>query len=519
MADTAHEAPAPVAARGTDPGPRRRARVDGWLVGFTALAAAVRLWGLGAQSLWYDEWLTTEATRGGLRDLVHHVATREGITPPYFLVMWGWVRLFGDGEVALRSLSVLAGVATVPVAYAMVGALGRRRGARLAAALVAVNPMLVWYSQEARPYSLLALLGALSALACVRARAAGAGRRDLGWWALAAAAVVAVHYFAAFLVAAEAVALAAAHRDRWRAVALACLPTAAVGLVLAPVALEQQSHAANRNWIAAFTLTSRVQEAGRRALLGPSLPADRLWWVAAAVVAVAAGLVLVRGSRAERAAAGLLAALGGAAVVVPLAVSVVGVDVFLGRYLVAGLVPLIGAVAVGLGVPRPPAVGLVAAATLAAVSLIVVVTVQTDPELQRPDWRAVAAAVDADRGAGAVLVVNVNGGQSSPLARYLPAGARRLGAREHVRVDRIDVLVGLPADRPCNMFVGRACGMVFLGAPLPPDVAAAVTLDRRVDLDPFAVERYRADAPVDVTVARLLAPADPAGAAVWVVPG
>jgi uncharacterized membrane protein len=494
-------------------------RLDPWLGAAVVGAAALRLVGLGSQSLWYDEWLTTEATQGGLRDLAHHVATREGITPPYFVLMWAWVRIVGAGEIALRAPSVIAGIATVPVAYAIAGAVGQRRTvARLAAALVAVSPMLVWYSQEARPYSMLAFIGALSVLVCVRARER-ADRARLAAWALAAAAVAAVHYVALFLVAGEVIVLAVAHRRCWRAVVLACLPTAAVTLALVPFAVRQGSRAANRDWIRAFSLTSRVEEAGRSALLGPSLPAERLWTLAAVLVALAAALVVTGGTADDRRAAGLLGALGAAAVAVPLAVSLAVTDVFLGRYLIAGLVPLIVAAAVGFGVRRHAALGLAGragAVVLGFASVWTVAAVIDDPELQRPDWRAVATAT-AEGDGPSVLVLNVGSTMSSPLDRYLPGG-RRLGPEEEVRVERVDVLTGVRADRPCNMLVGRPCGFVFLGAPLPTDLASQFGKPEDVPLDQFDIRRYRADHLVPVSAAALVGPADAAEAAVWVVP-
>ncbi len=75
----------------------------------------------------------------------------------------------GTGEVGLRSLSALAGVATVPVAYLLGLELRGRRAGIAAAAFVAVNPMLLWYSQEARGYALFSLLTAVAALYFVRA--------------------------------------------------------------------------------------------------------------------------------------------------------------------------------------------------------------------------------------------------------------------------------------------------------------------------------------------------------------
>jgi mannosyltransferase len=509
----AAEAPAPAPARHTV-----RGRVDGVLVGALAVGAGLRFWGLGSQSYWYDEWVTTEATAGGLGDVLRHVARREGNTPPYFLVMWVWARLFGDGEVALRTFSALCGVATVAVAYGIARELGRsRRVAGAAAALVAVSPMLIWYSQEARPYSLLALVGGLSVLAFARARRTGT-TGELVLWAVVAAAAVSFHYFVASLVAAEAVALAAERRLPARRVALACLPTAAVLALLAPLALEQHTYDADRDWISWFTLTSRLQEAARSALVGPSPPSAAAWWPVAAVVVVAAALAVVVARGGDRRAAGLLAALGAAAVAAPLGPALVGTDAFLGRYLIAALVPLAVGVAVGLGADGVPrAVAPVGVAAVAAVSLAVVVTGYGDDELQRSDWRAVAEAVDDGTGVR-LVVVNVNGSLSSPLRRYLP-GAEPLAAGEPVTADEVDVVVGTPGDRPCNMFVGRPCGMVFLGAPLPPGPADALGPAERVDAGAFAVDRHRPAGAVTLTRDDLLNEPDRAGGVVWVVPG
>jgi len=491
---------------------------DPVLAGALAGAAALRLWGLGAQSLWFDEFSTQQATTGSLLDAAHHIARREGIAPPYFFVMWAWSQAFGRGAVSLRLVSVAAGVATVPIAYAVVGAVGgSRRAARLAAVLVAVNPMLIWYSQEARPYSLLAFAGGLSVLAWARVRQVPAGdgdrtRRALLWWGLAAAGALAVHYFAIFLVAAEAAALVPGRS--WRAVAKAAIPVAVVGVAMAPVAWIQSRQSGNRTWMRDFTLASRVREAARTALVGPSVPDGRLWWPAAVALVVAAALLVTVAPPATRAAAAWMAGLGAAAVVVPVVLALAGVDIVLGRYLMAGTVPLTVAVALGLAAPVPRmVVGAAAAAGLVAVSLVAVVAVDRDPDLQRAGWRQVAAAEAAAPGRG-LLVLNRGGLMSEPLRAYAP-GIRRLDAGDRVTVDRIDVL-GITADRrPCNFLVGRTCGLVFLGFPLPPDVAAHFGAPERIRVGAFTIDRYRADRPVTVTPGGLLTGVAPDDAATW----
>jgi mannosyltransferase len=489
-------------------------RLDPSLLATIAVGAIVRFWGLGSQSLWFDEWLTTEAVSGSVGDIFRHVANREGIPPSYFLVMWGWVRVFGDGEAALRSLSVLVGIATIPVAYAIARELKQRRAVgRVAAVLVALNPMLVWYSQEARPYSLLALMGALSILTFARVWNRG-GKRDVLVWSLVCAGAIAVHYYAIFLVVAEFGALLLCRRRRWRQVLLAAVPGATILALFAPVALEQRSHSPNYQWISSWSLDFRLSEAGRSALVGPASPRERLWVVVAGVALLAAGLVITLGSRAERSAAALLGAVAGAAVVVPLVTSAIGFDIFLSRYLMAALVPLVVAAAIGLGVRRGVWIGGVVIVALCAVWLGVIVAVARDPDLQKANWHDLAG-VFATGSANRVLVMNLHGYAGNALYYYVD-GARSLDDADAARVDEIDVVIHNAKDKPCDFLVGRVCSLLFLGRPLPEPLASQFKLVDRHELDQLTVDRYRADQLTSVTKAQLVAPGNPADALVLV---
>jgi uncharacterized membrane protein len=505
-----------------------------WAV--VALGALLRLWGLGRQSFWYDEWLTTEATGSSLADLPRHVANREGIPPTYFLVMWVWARLFGEGELALRTVSALAGILTIPLAYAVGREVLPRRGhtvGLVAALLVAVHPMLVWYSQEARPYALLACFGAASLLGCVRVWRRGR-RVDLVLWAVAGAATVAVHYFGGFVVAGEALALlvlgrVARRNDRpatsppaisVRDLLVALVPSGVVLVALIPVAVRQHSHELNRLWIADFTVSYRLGDAAHSFMVGPSPPAEGLWIVVAVVMAVAALLLATRAPGDDRAAAGVAAGIGTAAVALALVVTAVGSDVVLGRYLITALVPLVVGVAIGLSLPRTRVVGLAGLSLLTIVSLVAVGAVARDPDLQRTEWRQVADAAGSGDGPGdRVLVLNVHGDMGGPLLHYLD-GARRLDGDERVRVRGVDILVSKPSSAPCNLLVGRSCGLIFLGAPpAEPLVARGLALEEQVELDQFRLDRYRFDRPVGVTTADLVSPTDRPGALVLVLPG
>ena len=107
-------------------------RVPRALIALTALAAALRLPTLGSQSLWLDEVLTGNLTRGSLGDLFHVVAQQEANPPLFYLLEWAWTRIAGTSEFALRLPSALCGIALVPVGYAIGKRLaGERTGVAL----------------------------------------------------------------------------------------------------------------------------------------------------------------------------------------------------------------------------------------------------------------------------------------------------------------------------------------------------------------------------------------------------
>src|SRR5205807_467511 len=125
------------------------------------------------------------------------------------------------------------GVALVPLAYA-IGRSVSREAALVTAAFVAVNPFLVWYSQEARPYALLVLLCAGALLCLIRAFEDGPKRGLwLAGWGVTSALALATHFFAYPFVAATAVWLLYVRRDR-AALAVAG-GVAAVGIVQTPL--------------------------------------------------------------------------------------------------------------------------------------------------------------------------------------------------------------------------------------------------------------------------------------------
>jgi hypothetical protein len=337
-----------------------------------------------------------------------------------------------------------------------------------------------------------------------------------------------VHYVAVFLVVIEvAVVLVGGRRPERKDLLVGGIPGALVLAALAPFGRQQFSERENHSWIAGFSLPGRLDDAARGALVGPSPPDHRLWIPIALAAVVAVALLVARGESAERRAALVAGGFGLVPVALALVAAVAGVDMIVARYLIVVLAAAIAAVAIGLSVTRVPR--LVAPGVVALVMAVSVVTVAADardPALQRPGWREVAEAHEAG-GTGAagaaegrgerLLVVDLHGFLGLPLQKYL-AGDRKLVAGEEATVRQIDVVVAKPTDRPCNLMVGLACALLFLGAPLPEPLAGRFELDERIDLDQFVLERYTAAEPVTVTPADLVRPENLADSLLLVTP-
>ena len=131
-------------------------------VGLTAVgvAAVLRFYRLGAESLWLDEAFTWSHVTQTYQfwELVFVLPTEDVHPPLYYLVVDVWVTLAGTSEAALRLPSAVFGVATVGLIYLLGARLFDRWTGAAAAALLSVSSFHVYFSQEARMYSLLAAL-------------------------------------------------------------------------------------------------------------------------------------------------------------------------------------------------------------------------------------------------------------------------------------------------------------------------------------------------------------------------
>jgi hypothetical protein len=385
----------------------------------TVVGAALRI-AVARQGLLADElssyWIVQ---RDGLGDVIDTVATDAEITPPLFFVASWLATQLGDAAELVRLPSLLAGVATIPLVFAV----GRRTvgtsAALVACALATFSPFLVYYSAEARGYALMVVFVLLAALAVLLAVERG-GRR---WWvlfAVASCAAVYSHYTSVFALAGLLGWTLWAHPAARRP---ALLATAAAGIAFLPwvpglrgdmaspttdilSALQPFSfpylRAATVHWAIGFPYafpSTEVEEL-------PGWPA--LAALALALALAAAGIVAgaLRGTQPlRRPGPGVVLAvlLACSVPVGELAASALGPGLYGTRNLAAawpGFALCLAAVLLRAG-PRLGAV----AAGLAVAAFASGGLKLLDPDFARPDSAAIARAIEA-RGTPADVVID-----------------------------------------------------------------------------------------------------------------
>jgi 4-amino-4-deoxy-L-arabinose transferase-like glycosyltransferase len=469
-------------------------RLPPWwpLAALILLAAVLRLATLTEQGFWYDEAFTpVHVLHAGLGATLKALVHSENTPPLWYLLAWVDVRLLGDGALALRLPSALAGIATVPVVWAIGQELSGRRAALIGAAIVAVNPLFVWYSQEARAYGLFVFFAALAMLCFVRLLRAPSARRA-AWFALSGALALLTHYFAVFLLI-PMVLLLLRERSARRAALPAAAGLAVVGLALLPLISAQGGH--GTQWIGRWALSSRLQAVPQYFLTGYSgsplghgvellvalpiiagvaLGAWRLLGSATGAAlehappSASASSTVIAQSPAPSARDGAWIALAIAAfgVLAPIVLAVFGADYLAPRNLVAAMIPVSVLLAILLAaidgpdvadaqsrrapdaspggsasVPASPRasalpIGALLSALVLAAFLIVSLDVDASPRLQRGNWRDLAKLLDREGRPRAITTVELG---AAPLEYYLPQmHLRNLARRATVSVSEID---------------------------------------------------------------------------------
>ena len=165
-----------------------------------ALTAAIvlRIW--TQSDLWLDEALTVNIAHLPLSQ-IPSALRHDGAPPLYYVLLHFWMQVFGTGDIAVRALSGLFGVVSLPLAWVCGRRLGGRRVAWAALLIMAASPFAVRYSTETRMYSLvivLTLFGCLALESALRDPRA----TNLVKVAVVGGLLLLTHYWALYLVAA-----------------------------------------------------------------------------------------------------------------------------------------------------------------------------------------------------------------------------------------------------------------------------------------------------------------------------
>jgi mannosyltransferase len=473
----------------------------------TAGALALRFLGLSEGDFWVDELLTLAAVDNSPGDVGIAVVYTQTAPHLYYLLAWAWSGMFGEGEAGLRSLSAIAGAFVAPAAYLTLRQLGMRTEALIAGALAAVSPLLIWYSQEARAYSLYALLTAVSLLFFVRLLVDW-NQRVLIAWSIASVAALLTHYFALSTIAGMAIVLLYRHRTEWRSITLSLVPTAVAGFALLPV-IAAQTTGEKTGWIAQIPLPERLLQLPEHFLTGFAYPPLAVVLLAGLLAATAGVGVLMQGEQGRLVGTALL---GVVAVCIGISVfaKALGTDFVNSRNLVGAVVPLFLAVGVGLGARRLRPVGPIVALALVGLLAVTSVAAEYDDEVERPPWGAAADAI-AEEGDPDMVLACCGALAAAPAQHYLGRfesyDPRAMGEVEVKQV--VLATIRRPDHRPENDFCwwGSPCQADdVLGPGGPPayprelSKAFAAVFDHVETLTrgSITLERYQSDAPVSL---------------------
>jgi uncharacterized membrane protein len=256
-------------------------------------AFALRLYRLGAQSLWYDETVSAVLASKSLPALVMHTA--GDIHPPgYYVLLHLWMRLVGSSEYSLAFLSLVFSILIVVLVFALTKAMLGARAALWATALTAMSPFQIWYAQEVRMYTLGATAGLMSLWFawnllyrwratndCVNDSRGTLWEWGLGYAVAAAVGLYVLYYFAFWLIFLAALpALWLLFNRRWRQLtAWLGLQVAVAGLYLPwlPISWRQATSPPVPPWRGLAPWDQIAMESWSAMSLGQSVHPGQAW--------------------------------------------------------------------------------------------------------------------------------------------------------------------------------------------------------------------------------------------------
>jgi hypothetical protein len=264
--------------------------------------------------------------------------------------------------------------------------------------LCAVSPVLVWYSLDARAYSLFVLVGLLNLGALWGALDRPDARR-FALWALSAVLCIWTHYFGAFFVAGQVVYVLLARADLRRRLIAWCVPVAVAVAPLIPL-VSGQSTDERRAFLQSRGFKTQVEQTIRQFGMGPNVPSKRLEGAGLALLGLALVLGIVMLWRRRDRTAGLIGAVVAVTALPPILLTVTHIDrIYYMRNLLV-LWPLVAALA-AVGLLRARGAPLV---LYTALSIATVLAIQADWRYQNVDWASASGPIRARIGNEPALV-------------------------------------------------------------------------------------------------------------------
>ena len=198
------------------------------ILAIVAAGAILRLHLLGRRDLWVDEALSVLLASMPWHDFWNSLWDFQANMALYYLLLRAWL-IFGDSESAVRGLSVLFGIASIPAAYFLSRRLFGRKASLAGAALMAVNAFQIRYSQEARSYGLVMFLAIISTYLFVRLLELP--RRPANWatYVAVCAAGIYSHFFFYLVITAHLLSL---EPDLWRKLPVKSLIVSVVSFLI-----------------------------------------------------------------------------------------------------------------------------------------------------------------------------------------------------------------------------------------------------------------------------------------------
>ncbi len=373
------------------------------LSGAFALAALT----LGQQDFWIDEFYALYYIDRPFLEAVRTIIQPQHNGPLFFLLLWGWRQLVGTSAYALRYLSLLWTILALAGTWRLARDLAPARVAHAAVLLLACAPLTLYYAQEAKMYALFMALGVLSSLALKRALVRN---RWPDWlrYVLAFNLLGYSHFFGVFTIAAQGMLalLTSWQRPRVRraylvTMALAVLPYVPVAFFLLR---EFRGMAVPTGLQKFLPLPQLVSEL--LTIYGLRLGIGHLAF--GTYLPVAFGLLLLGGLglawRQRPQAALWIAALLGLPLLLYYPLSF-RLPLFTARYFIAGMPFFAMALAWWL-TARPRRVGGLVLSLLLVLDAWAVLRDLTNPLVQRPQWRKLAAYLEAHGTPQDVIVVH-----------------------------------------------------------------------------------------------------------------